>query len=295
MCFNYRSKSQLDYASTYLGVIGADIKISLPIENLTGFALIGKRIKTVCWWLVFTLMALPAWAQDDVSKQAWLSIIFGYQPSDYLYLEVENQPKAQVSGGEEWWNFDATWLVEYYPSQWFDLTGELVTGYTNHTDTENSFELTPRIGLRLHFFSQTLQWSINRKISIAERVPRERFYLATWLRLEQRNFFYSGDLASSHEWRFRVRPEIKVAINNPRLGDDGTFYGRGDVEFLLPLSDDVPERFVNKTRFRLGPGYRINNRTKIEIMFMLDKNRDSTLVDFKEDAFMVDLRLTYLF
>lgn len=63
----------------------------------------------------------------------------------------------------------------------------------------------------------------------------------------------------------------------------------------MPLGDDAPKRFNNKIRFRIGPGHRFNNKYKVELMFMLDLNRQSSLVDFEEDAFMLDLRLTCLF
>ena len=135
------------------------------------------------------MAALPASAQEETSIQFWGSVILGYQESERLYLEVEIQPKAQITG-EEWWrNIDATWLAEYYPSKWFDLTGELVTGYTDHTSTVSSFEVTPKVGLRLHLVEQTLKKTALRQKRYIERLPLERFYLATWLRLEYRIFF----------------------------------------------------------------------------------------------------------
>lgn len=257
--------------------------------------LMKKRLFLLIWLSAILLYGSPLAAEDESSVQLWLSIVLGHQPSDKLYLEVENQPKAQVSGEERWGNFDATWLAEYYPNNWFDLTAELVTGYTVHTESENSFEFTLRPGLRLHFVAQTLQRNNLGKRRILERLSSDRFSLTTLLRIEQRNFFYSSDRPSSHEWRFRIRPEFKVAFSKTSLGEDGTFYAHGDVEFFIPLSDDVPERFPTKTRFRLGPGYRHNERFKTELMFMLDKNRDSPLGDFEDDCYMVDLRLMFLF
>ncbi len=246
-------------------------------------------------WFVCVLIAFPASAQEETSTQLWGSVVLGHQLSERLYMEVEIQPKAQISGEELWRNLDATWDVEYYHSKWFDLTCELVTGYTDHTDDLSSFEVTPRAGLRLHLVEQTIKKTPLFQKTFIQRLPLKRFYLAAWLRLEYRNIFYLGNQASSHEARFRVRPEFRIAINNPSLGDDRTFFGRTDVEFFVPLDEDMPERFVNKIRFRIGPGYRINARNKIELMFMHDINRQSSLVDFEETAYMVDLRLTFLF
>lgn len=263
--------------------------------RLRGPHMFWKLIRTVRWWIVFALLAVTASAQEEISVQPWLSVVLGHQKNERLYMEVEIQPKTQISGGEHWGNIDATWNVEYYPKEWFDLTCELVTGYTDHIDGLDSFEITPRPGLRLHLAKQTVTIIDRRQKLHAERKALQRLQLATWLRLEQRNFFYSGDQESSHEWRFRIRPEFKVALNNPSLGDDGTLFGRGDVEFFWPLTKDVPERFVNKIRFRIGPGYRINFARKVELLFMYDINRESSLVEFSEDTFMLDLRLTFLF
>ena len=246
-------------------------------------------------WFAIVLVVLPASAAAETSTQLWFSAVLGRQPSERFYMEVEIQPKTQVSGGERWRNIDATWEAEYYPNNWVDLTGELVTGFTEQTDSESSFELTPKVGLRFHFVRQSLQASVFRENLLINRLPLNRFYMATWVRMEYRNFFYSGDLESSHEWRLRIRPEFKLALNNPSLADDQTLFVRGDVEYFVPLGDEVPERFTNKLRFRLGPGYMLNAGRRVELLFMYDKNRESSLADFKEDAFMVDLRLTFLF
>ena len=43
--------------------------------------------------------------------------------------------------------------MEYYPNHWFDLTGEATVGFTHQNDDVSTFELTPRIGARLHILS----------------------------------------------------------------------------------------------------------------------------------------------
>jgi hypothetical protein len=254
-----------------------------------------RRYGTACWLILFALIALPAMAEEDVSIQPWLSFVLGRQQSDHLYMEVEIQPKGQISGGEQWRNIDVTWMMQTYPNPWISPTFELVTGLTKQTETENSYELTPKFGLRFHLITQVAKRTIYTNKRWVQWLPHGRFYFASWLRLENRNFFYSGDQADSHEWRFRIRPEFKVAINNPSLGDDKTFFGRGDIEFFIPLSDDIPERFTNKIRLRLGPGYRFNHRSKIELLCMFDENRESSLEGLNADAFMLDLRLTLFF
>ena len=67
-------------------------------------------------------------------------------------------------------------------------------------------------------------------------------------RLEYRNLWYSGDHLSSLQARIRNRTELKVALNNDKLSVDGTLYLFTDLEFFVPLGEDVPERFATKWR-----------------------------------------------
>jgi hypothetical protein len=246
-------------------------------------------------WVIILLSTVTVFAQEQTSTQLWGSLILGYAKSERVYLEVEIQPKKQISGGETWRNLYATWLIAYYPNKWFDLTGELLTDYTNQNPDLDSFELTPRAGIRLHLVEQVNKERAHRGKLRPERMPADRFHLATWLRLEQRHIFYSGDLESSHELRFRVRPEFKVAINNKSLGDDNTLYFSTDVEIYVPITDDVPERFVNSVRFRAGLGYRINYDWRVELLYLRDVFRESPLGSFEENANVLDLRLKFLF
>ena len=252
-----------------------------------------KSVWAILSVFVFVLSVGSAWAQDT-SKQIWLSFILGHEYSDKLYLEVEIQPKKQTSTGERWRNLDTTWLMEYYPNKWLDLTGEVVAGYTNQKDDLDSIEITPRAGIRLHFIEQQIQALTHKDKVRTERVPVNRFYLACWMRMELRNFYYFGELDSSHEVRFRIRPEFKAAINNKSLGDDKTLFFRTDVEAYFPI-DDVPERFTNKLRFRGDFGYRIDETWRAELLYVHDVYRDSPIGEFEEDANILDFRLVYRF
>jgi hypothetical protein len=76
---------------------------------------------------------------------------------------------------------------------------------------------------------------------------------------------------------------------------DGTLYALGDIEYYAPLGDGVSERFVNKTRLRLGLGYRFSVRTRLDALYMRDSNRSAPDQEAQEDAQMFDVRLELLF
>ena len=43
--------------------------------------------------LILGAVLMPVAAEDETSKQLWLSIVLSHHPSDKLYLEVEKQLK----------------------------------------------------------------------------------------------------------------------------------------------------------------------------------------------------------
>ncbi len=231
-----------------------------------------------------------AWAQEGSSAQLWATLTLGHPRSERLYFELDFEPKTQVSGGEGWRNLDVTPLAEFYPADWLDLTAEATVGFTHQFSGLNTFELTPRIGVRLHLLQQA--WD---HLPRPERLPMSRLSLGNLLRLESRHFWYSGGLESSQEWRLRNRAEAKLALNRDSLSQDGTLYLIADAEFYVPLGDEIPERFSTKFRGRAALGYRIDYRMRLEFLYIRDNSRSTLEEDFEEDANIFDFRLKIFF
>ena len=234
--------------------------------------------------------AAEARAQERASTQLWADLTLGHPRSERLYLELNFEPKIQLSGGEKWRNFDVTPLAEFYPADWLDLTAEATVGFTHQLSGLNTFEVTPRIGVRVHLFQTA--WD---HLPHPERLPASRLGLGNLLRLEARNFWYSGDLGSRHEWRLRNRAEAKLALNHDSLSQDGTLYLIADAEFYLPLGDDLPGRFSTKFRARAGVGYRIDYRMRLEFLYVRYGSRSTHEEDFEKDADIFDFRLKIFF
>jgi hypothetical protein len=228
-------------------------------------------------------------AEDAVSNQLWANITLGKAPKERVYLELDIEPKVQAGGDEPWRNLDLTPLVEVYPAGWLDLEAEATVGKTHQRDGLNTFEVTPRIGFRLHLFKQ-----VSNAVK-HERVPLTRLDVSTLVRLEWRNFYYSDDAPSEHTARLRARLEGKIAISHATLAQDRTLYAVGDVEYYAPLGEDVAERFANKARVRLGVGFRISAGSKVEALYIRDWNRSSPEETGTQDARILDVRLKLLF
>ena len=231
---------------------------------------------------------------NATSKQVWGNFITAFPQSDKLYLEADAEVATQVSGGGDGWGYlYGTGLLEYYPNDWVDLTGELVAGFTDQNFSEDSWEATLRVGVRLHFLQQFIRTTVLDRVRL-ERLSGKRFSIANLARLEYRNFWYTGDLPNTSDWRFRDRVEMKLALNRDDLGQDGVWYLIGDFEFFVPLDDpEAPERFATKRRMRIGLGYRHSFRWRFSVLFMADNARDTLEDDIEADARMIDLRVHY--
>ena len=251
--------------------------------------------------LVMAVMIWPAdaWsgeASPDTSDQLWFNLILSRPKTDALYFEYDVEAATQVSGGgDDWRSLTGTGLVEYYPNGFVDLTGELITGFTEQDREEDSFEVTARVGLRLHLISQIINSPYFKEIR-PERLSGERISVANFARLEYRNFWYSGDRPSSDDVRFRDRIEFKAALNRPTLASDGVWYGIASAEWFVPLSDDeAAERFATKRRLRVGLGYRRSYEYRYELIASRDHARDTLEGDVSVDANMLNFRFKWFF
>jgi hypothetical protein len=255
------------------------------------------RTCTALLLLVGGTAAAPAQDEGSTgpSTQIWANLTLGKSRSETTYLELDIEPKRQVSEGEEWRNIDFTPLLEYYPTDWLDLTAETTIGNTRQRDGLDTFEITPRVGVRFHLFAKMAPHRPEIPGLKYERLPLTRLAVGTLVRVEWRNFFYSDETPSQHTWRARLRLEGKLALNHATLVEDRTLYAIGDAEYYQPLGDDIEERYVNKVRSRLGLGYRFSATTKLEFLYIRDWNRDSPEEEGAQDVQAFDFKVKLLF
>jgi len=110
----------------------------------------------------------------------------------------------------------------------------------------NSFELTGRAGLRFHLTSRDLRVT-SRGLLGREKPSKRRVVLRDYLRVEERNFFYSTDKPDSSTWRVRNRFECQYPLNRERTSMDGARYLMADWAWFVPMGDPS-ERFANSQR-----------------------------------------------
>ncbi len=257
------------------------------------------RLACVCAsFLLLAGGAGEARAQGETSgpsTQIWADLIAGKTKGERLYLQLDVEPKWQVTSGEEWRAFYLTPLVEHYPADWLDLEAAAAIGHTRQREGLDTFEITPRVGARSHLFARMATHRPGIPGLEHERLPLTRLGVSTLVRLEWRNLFYSDDTPDQHQWRARLRLEGKLAVNHAKLSEDRTLYASADAEYYLPLGDDVQERYVNKTRVRTGLGFRFSRATRLELLYIRDWNRSSSDATAAENSQALDLRVKLLF
>lgn len=244
--------------------------------------------------LTFALAFLvPAEARGQRELQLWGNLTLDWVKSGRLTCEVDVEPKTLVvvpEGAPGWWNFDVTPSAAFAAKNWLDVTMELATGYTQQTDEIASVELTPRLGVTFHLLSRGVPVLVRGK----ERPAKRRVVLYNDLRVEWRNFFYTGDQPDSSAVRFRNRLGGQYALNREKVSDDGARYVTGDWEWFIPLSDPA-ERFVSRQRVRLGIGYRQSFHWRFEALYIWARTRSATTEGFKPLSNAIDIRVKHFF
>ncbi len=236
----------------------------------------------------------PSVNAAGVADQVWANLSLARPVSEKLYLEYDIEAAKLVSGGDPWANIYGTALAEYYPNGFVDLTGELVTGFTEQSQAESSFEATVRLGIRLHLLMQFYDSALLDGIR-PERLSSQRFNIANLARIERRNFWYDIRPNAS-DTRFRNRLEFKWAFNKKTLSADGLWYLLADAEWFVPLDDDdVEERFATKRRFRIGLGYRHSYHWRFGVLLMRDSVRETLEGQPERDAQMINFRVHRFF
>jgi hypothetical protein len=225
---------------------------------------------------------------DETSSQLWGNLILDFTRGDGLVYEIDIEPKFQFVGDNPWRSLESTLRVDYAKNRWMDVIGELAFRRTKESDGVDSVAVTPRAGVRFHLLS-------NVRTMLPGRRPLGRVGIANLARVEWRNYWYSGDMPSSHEARFRNRLELKAGLNHAELTLDNTLYLVADYEIFVPLTDDVPERFASKARLRTGLGYRRDAKWRFELLYIREGTRSTDEGSFATSANIVNVRVKMVF
>lgn len=225
---------------------------------------------------------------QSTGQQVWVDFTLDFPQSDRFLYELDVQPKAQFSGDDTWRAVDATPAFEWLANRWFEVVGQTLFSRTRQSTDVTTYEVAPRIGLRMHLFS-------NLRTMRSGLRPLRRVGIANLLRLEWRNLWYSDGTPTSHQWRLRNRIELKAGINHGDMSRDGTLYFHADVEAFIPLNGNVDETYASKLRSRIGLGYRRSDVWRYELLYVRDETRKSPGDAFARSSNAFDFRVQTFF
>ena len=232
-------------------------------------------------------------AAAQTNTQLWGNVTLDWLKNERLTYSLDFEPKVLLTrpeGEPGWWNLDVSPSAERVWKPWLDLIGEATVGRTRQTDDVNTFEVSPRVGVRFHLFSRNV---INLGVR-HEKLPRRKIVVRDLLRFEWRNLFNSGTQPDESNGRFRNRLELLMPLNRARITDDGVRYLLTDWEWFLPVGS-VEERYANRQRIRVGLGLRQSFKWRFEAVYAWTRSRASSEESFATSDNIFNMRVKRVF
>jgi len=223
----------------------------------------------ISFTFLFTLPSFFLQAQTNV--QIWDEYMLNYPFANSFNLE-NAFVYSTLMGKPKWRAYDYAATFEWSVTSHIDLIAATGLSYTNQNESNNTFEVRPSLGTRLYF------------------TPNKRIQTRLLLRLEQRNFKNLDTKEWNQQYRPRVRGEVIVPINKNSIYEDKLWYAITDLELLFK-TNDVEERFANRSRWRIGVGYRLTYNLRFEFIYMLQQSKNTIDEEFESSDNIFRLRV----
>ncbi len=198
----------------------------------------------------------------QANEQVWFEYMLNYPFANSWNVEFAST-YSTVLQSPKWRSLDFQVTPEYSITQHIDVMGAIYFGETFQNKALSTFELREMLGARIHF------------------TPNKRILTRLLIRFEQRNQQNQETDVWSHSTRSRIRAESVIPLNKPTMySGDNLWYGVADVEGFLVMDQDVEERFANRLRVRAGIGYRFSYGLRLEVMYTLQRSKNTLEDEF---------------
>lgn len=212
--------------------------------------------------ICIVILLLPVHFLFAQSNQVWMEYMLNYPFANSWNIEFAST-YSTVLEKPKWRSLDFQITPEYSITRHVDVMGALYAGETFQNQSLNTFELREMLGTRIHF------------------TPDKRILTRLLIRFEQRNLKNQETDEWSHRTRSRFRAESVIPINKPTMfSGDKLLYAVIDLESFVVMDSDVQERFANRMRLRTGIGYRVSYGLRLELMYTLQKSKNTIDGDF---------------
>lgn len=218
------------------------------------------------------VMALLTSSLSAQHQQLWLDYQLDRPFANQYLFEVSSSYQTLLNSGGSWRNISVQPSVDYLRFTRLELSGGMQLAYTNQRDSIRTAELDPYLAVRYNFSQNT------------------KFNTRATLKMEERIFHTVEDDQWQNSSRTRFKAESWFAINGPNLFQDHLWYIIADYEWFFVLDQQVHERYANLRRGRLGIGYRINYRNRLEVIYTRQNARNEIGAAFESRDNIIQLR-----
>jgi long-subunit fatty acid transport protein len=165
-----------------------------------------------------------------------------------------------VSKEFPWNEVTITSVGAYRVTKYFETTLGIYSARTKQTLLLTSFELRPFIGLRFNTNNE------------------KRWMLSNLTRFEMRMLIYSHK-SNSESFRIKNRTFVGFSLNKKSFVlRENNFFVFGYFEAFINIGDEVKERFFNQFKYKLGFGYRINQKFGVDLGVIYQEAKDNVLL-----------------
>lgn len=223
---------------------------------------------------IFVAAGLPVVAQSP-NSQLWAEYMLNYPFANSWNVELAGTYSTLLES-PRWQALDIQLTPEFALSPHVDLQGAVLYNRTNQYQALSSTELRLMLGTRIHL------------------TPFSRVLTRVLLRMEQRNMYYQETDSHEQSLRGRIRFETVTPLNRKTMFDgDKLWYAIADVEAFVVMDQQVNERFANRFRLRVGPGYRLNYTWRFEFLYTYQLSRNTIAGDVDSDDNLFRFRVKH--
>lgn len=231
------------------------------------------RSRCLLVWILVAA-AVPA-ASQSPNNQVWVEYMVNYPFANSWNVELAATYSTLLES-PRWQALDIQVTPEYALSPYVDLQGAFLYNRTNQYQSLSSTEVRTMLGTRIHL------------------TPFSRVLTRLLLRFEHRNLYYEETGTSEQSYRGRLRLETLTALNKKTMYDgDNLWYAVADVETFVVMDQQVNERFANRFRIRIGPGYRLSYTWRFEFLYTYQLSRNTIAGDVDSDDNLFRFRVKH--
>jgi hypothetical protein len=221
-------------------------------------------METIARMKTRTILASAALILLDIGlcgaqTELWGDYYATFRGGEGLTFEV-NPGFSKGMKGATWLDTYLSGSATYQPLDWLSTDGNFEIHYTFDKSTENVLELRPWVGINAIWptFGDYLNL----------------FYPSLSVRLEERFFWYEESGTQDRTTRLRLRLFTRFPLNYTTLAR-GTYYLLFLAEIYASLDGEAREVSSDKRRFQGGLGYVVDTHLRLELQYILMRQRNS--------------------